>query len=171
MSHTPTPWDENFKFHHYSEILDMYTLDEDEFSRAQTCVNACEGMKDPAAEIAKLRELAVEVTILEKDGEVQAVGLKPVNVYEYTSKDTRIAQLEARVKELENPWINAKIRLPATNDLYITLGWNGILPYVTRFTDGEWFETEYDLEANEFTNVSKHITHWMPIINPPKPQQ
>ena len=86
-------------------------------------------------------------------------------------KDTEIAQLKARVKELENPWISVNKKTPQNNDLYLTLGWTGTAPYVTRFEDGKWFETEYDIDNNEFPDVSKHITHWMPIINPSKPQQ
>lgn len=54
MSHTPAPWDENFKFHSYSELIEAYVLDEDEFLRAQTCVNACAPFEDPDKTIPRI---------------------------------------------------------------------------------------------------------------------
>ena len=61
MSHTPTPWSDQHKF------LDtnLSLLSEVDYARAQACVNACEGMQDPAAEIAALKARVAELEKLE----------------------------------------------------------------------------------------------------------
>ena len=122
MEHTPTPWTEQHKYLN----TNLAILTKVDYDRAKICVNACAEFPDPKIdigllklhleqqnrklasceaalaerdkEIAKLKELAVEVNILEKDGHIQAVGIKQMNVEEYTLQSEQIQALQDRVK-------------------------------------------------------------------------
>jgi hypothetical protein len=120
MEHTPTPTP-------WIEIANFFGVEK--AKRIVECVNACVEFPDPKIdigllklhaeqqtkllasceaalaerdkEIAKLKELAVEVNILEKDGHIQAVGIKQMNVEEYTLQSEQIQALQDRIKKLE----------------------------------------------------------------------
>lgn len=83
MTHTPTPWelDETHFLHALNENMVVVPLVD--YERARACVNACEGMQDPWADIlAMSTDLSVGKSIMDE-------------------KDTEIAKLKARVAELE----------------------------------------------------------------------
>ena len=105
MNHTPTPWKEGETHFAYPLNITMLLLSGNDFQRAKNCVNACAEFSDPKIdigllnlhaeqqtkllasceaalaerdkEIAKLKELAVEVNILEKDGHIANKMIEP----------------------------------------------------------------------------------------------
>lgn len=88
MSHTPTPWDKTIarRLPKYlapdSKPIVYYIIGENDLLHSIACVNACEGMEDPWADIlAMSTDLSVGKSIMDE-------------------KDTEIAELKARVKEL-----------------------------------------------------------------------
>lgn len=70
MTHTPTPWikRETIIDSEQGDIIANfqhggweYTNSQENMKRIVECVNACEGMQDPAAEIAKLKARVAEL--------------------------------------------------------------------------------------------------------------
>jgi hypothetical protein len=79
--HTPTPWDDKTVIqippNKQAAIMHIPTriMSEENYQRSKACVNACEGMKDPWADIlAMSTDLSVGKSIMdEKDKEIQAL--------------------------------------------------------------------------------------------------
>lgn len=86
MSHTPTPWDNQHKY------LDtnLAFMTKEDYARAKICVNACAEFPDPK----------IDIGLLKLDNEQKAKLLVSCETA-LTERDTEIAQLKARVKELE----------------------------------------------------------------------
>lgn len=69
--HTPEPWphldnvppndDIPEAKPHITECCGSVLMDQARYERARACVNACAGMAEPAAEIARLREVNAEM--------------------------------------------------------------------------------------------------------------
>lgn len=60
-------------------------------------------------------------------------------------------------------WISVKDRLPADDATYLVYGrnWYGIVVAIY-YGDGKW------LASNDLTNITRFVTHWMPLPEPPK---
>lgn len=147
MSHTPTPWELEVTHFAYPPNQAVLMRAQD-YARAKVCVNACEGMEDPWADIlAMSTDLSVGKSIMDE-------------------KDTEIAELKARVKELEQwkGWISINDYMPVMLVTVKVKNAAGEECTAFRSTHSEAFK-----DSNG--NILKSITHWMPIINPPKPQQ
>lgn len=58
-------------------------------------------------------------------------------------------------------WISVKERLPDEVDTYLVYGRYGI-EFALYYGDGEW------LTCEDLTNITRFVTHWMPLPEPPK---
>ena len=60
-------------------------------------------------------------------------------------------------------WISVKDRLPEAYATYLVYGRSvyGIV-FADYYGDGEW------LTSNDLTNITRFVTHWMPLPTPPK---
>ncbi len=107
--HTPEPWktcaddEEDFDSEYYIEVRSKYsgnlcqlgssTFSRDDARRIVTCVNACAGMYDPAAEIAALRS-----QLAERDSAIDS--LRDTIVKQTQAYDALRAQVEEYEKAL-----------------------------------------------------------------------
>ena len=89
MEHTPTPWDNQHKY----LDTDLALMSKIDYERAKACVNACEGMEDPAK---WLENVSQRIDKLTKD-----------TVFVLEAKDKEIQALRDRIKELEAQVDNA----------------------------------------------------------------
>lgn len=60
-------------------------------------------------------------------------------------------------------WISVKDRLPEDDATYLVYGrnWYGIVVAIY-YGDGKW------LTCDDLTNITRFVTHWMPMPMPPK---
>ena len=65
--------------------------------------------------------------------------------------------------EQQSEWISVKDRLPADDATYLVYGrnWYGIVVAIY-YGDGKW------LTCDDLTNITRFVTHWMPMPIPPK---
>jgi hypothetical protein len=61
MKHTPEPWEWNT--HGIQPATNFKQVRFDDYQRAKSCVNACAGMDDPAAEIQRLRAIESDIDV------------------------------------------------------------------------------------------------------------
>lgn len=60
-------------------------------------------------------------------------------------------------------WISVKDRLPEDDATYLVYGRNGYgIVFAVYYGDGEW------LTCDDLTNITRFVTHWMPLPKPPK---
>lgn len=60
-------------------------------------------------------------------------------------------------------WISVKDRLPEDDATYLVYGRNGYgIVFAVYYGDGEW------LTCDDLTNITRFVTHWMPLPEPPK---
>lgn len=62
-------------------------------------------------------------------------------------------------------WISVKDMLPADDATYLVYGRNGygiVFADYDYYGDGEW------LTCDDLTNITRFVTHWMPLPTPPK---
>lgn len=60
-------------------------------------------------------------------------------------------------------WISVKDRLPDEDATYLVYGRNGYgIVFAIYYGDGEW------LTCEDLTNITRFVTHWMPLPKPPK---
>lgn len=90
MSHTPAPWelDETHFLHALNN--NMVVVPIVDYAHAKACVNACAEFPDPK----------IDIGLLKLDNEQKAKLLVSCEMA-LTERDTEIAELKARVKELE----------------------------------------------------------------------
>jgi hypothetical protein len=86
MEHTPTPWAKE-KTHFAYPPTWMILLNNADYERAKICVNACEGIEDPAKWFEDVSKKIDDIT---KD-----------TLFVLSVKDKEIQALQDRVKELE----------------------------------------------------------------------
>ena len=61
-------------------------------------------------------------------------------------------------------WISVKDRLPEDDATYLVYGRNGYgIVFAVYYGDGEW------LTWDDLTNITRFVTHWMPL--PPLPKE
>ena len=62
-------------------------------------------------------------------------------------------------------WISVKDRMPEDYATYLVYGRNGygiVFADYDYYGDGEW------LTCDDLTNITRFVTHWMPMPIPPK---
>lgn len=60
-------------------------------------------------------------------------------------------------------WISVKDRMPEDDATYLVYGRNGYgIVFAVYYGDGEW------LTCDDLTNITRFVTHWMPLPKPPK---
>lgn len=60
-------------------------------------------------------------------------------------------------------WISVKDRMPEDDATYLVYGRNGYgIVFAVYYGDGEW------LTCDDLTNITRFVTHWMPMPEPPK---
>lgn len=60
-------------------------------------------------------------------------------------------------------WISVKDRMPEDDATYLVYGRNGYgIVFAVYYGDGEW------LTCDDLTNITRFVTHWMPLPEPPK---
>lgn len=60
-------------------------------------------------------------------------------------------------------WISVKDRMPEDNATYLVYGRNGYgIVFAVYYGDGEW------LTCDDLTNITRFVTHWMPLPEPLK---
>ena len=65
--------------------------------------------------------------------------------------------------EQRSEWISVKDRLPEDDATYLVYGRNGYgIVFAVYYGDGEW------LTCDDLTNITRFVTHWMPLPMPPK---
>ena len=70
---------------------------------------------------------------------------------------------EVYVVQPEPGWISVKDRLPEDDATYLVYGRNGYgIAFAIYYGDGEW------LTCDDLTNITRFVTHWMPLPEPPK---
>lgn len=63
-------------------------------------------------------------------------------------------------------WISVKDRLPEDDAMYLVYGRNGYgIAFAVYYGDGEW------LICDDLTNITRFVTHWMPLPKPPKEEE
>ena len=73
-------------------------------------------------------------------------------------KDERIRQLEQLVPR----WTSVKERLPEDDDHYLVWSsYNGCAEVAMYWGDGEWL-------TDDIVNITRMVTHWMPLPEPPE---
>lgn len=198
MSHTPTPWNDQHKYLNTTLSL----LSGGDYARAKACVNACAEFSDPKIDIGLLKLdneqkakllASCETALAERDLEIKWLtthiailkqyledGGKGAEklIKEIAAKDTEIAELKARVKELENPWVSVT-DAPENGSLVLTkiyyeLESGRVAEYycrVARYYKGKQDEKGRFFCPYEHKDI--YPTHYQKInfTNPPKPQQ
>lgn len=87
----------------------------------------------------------------------------------------QIIDLQQRIKELENPWINVKDRLPtnlATLDL-VCIGSDLLSgrPDGVQIRRRGYYSFRGEFRNNETEQEVNNVTHWMPLTPLPKEPQ
>lgn len=62
-------------------------------------------------------------------------------------------------------WISVKDRMPEEDATYLVYGRNGygvVCANYNYYNDGEW------LTCDDLTNITRFVTHWMLLPEPPK---
>ena len=135
--YTPEPWrvgcDEVMRFAYETQLVgtingepfimatfnnNFRELSEANAARAEACVNACAGMDDPAAEIARLRSRAAEAHQWEEMAERTGLPLKPEGA---EAEIARLREIESQAKAAGFIGPDGKVRkragpLPITAD-------------------------------------------------------
>ena len=92
-------------------------------------------------------------------------GVRNACFYEGISARTDGRRLSAGVSVggMSMDWISVKDRLPEDDATYLVYGRNGYgIVFAVYYGDGEW------LTWADLTNITRFVTHWMPLPPPPK---
>lgn len=69
----------------------------------------------------------------------------------------------SRMGGMSMEWISVKDRMPEDDATYLVYGRNGYgIGFAVYYGDGEW------LTCDDLTNITRFITHWMPLPESPK---
>lgn len=92
------------------------------------------------------------------DGEV-ALGVKDMRINQLQQ---RIAELEAEVAKLREPWVSVKDALPKEDGRHLVL-------YKTRTGNIRAFIGDFDsIDGKWMTGINEDVHYWMPLPEPPK---
>lgn len=69
-------------------------------------------------------------------------------------------------------WISVKDRLPEDDATYLVYGRNGYgIVFAVYYSDGEWLTWDEWNTWDDLTNITRFVTHWMPLPEPPKEEE